>query len=64
MKSLRYSSYIETELKWWGYSPEDEEWVLFMKIRDRLMESSANNTDKRKILRPLRHLIHKLPQKK
>lgn len=64
METLGFSSFlIEADLGRWGYTPEDEEYILVMKIRDRLLESSANNTDKRRILRPLQHLIHKLPKK-
>lgn len=63
MKSISRGSYFESTLEERGYTPEDEEWILFMKIRDRLLESSANNTDKRRILRPLKNLIHKLPKK-
>lgn len=64
MESLsRLEMRIESVLLSAGYSLEDDVYVRVMQIHDIIVNSYANNTDKRRILGRLVRIIHDIHKK-
>lgn len=58
------SSSVKYTLKEMGYDEKQYATEYVIKLHDLIIDSSANYRDRKRMLRNLQHLIHKLPNKR